>query len=143
MPTPLETLYLATGVVLFISLGGHRIALHAFGRSFITAPVGDVMTQASWEALSFGAIALTGNALELTLAFAAPLLLGLLLVEFGLAILTRIMPQLNAYFAGMPLRTATGIGLAMLFLAVSLPHMQPLFAESIRNGISLYEELAL
>jgi len=60
---------------------------------------------------------------QLALKFAAPTMLFLLTIDIAIALMARVMPQLNIFFISMPLKIGAGIFL----LTVSLKIFQGLF----------------
>ncbi len=129
--SPLGALHLAASVVLFIALGGHRLALAAFADGLIDAPVGAGADGASLAAFAMGAGRLVTEALELTVAFAAPALLAFLVLELVLGLWGRAAPSLRLWMEGMSLRAALGVAVALLSLGALLPRLGPTFAGSI------------
>lgn len=61
---------------------------------------------------------------DLALKFAAPAMVFLLTVDVSIAFMARVMPQLNVFFIGLPLK----IGLGIFLLIFSLKIFQTLFS---------------
>ncbi len=131
--SPLGDLHMMLGIALFLTLGGHRLALAAFAEGLRVAPVGSVDLAGRADALSLGAAQLTGSALAYALANAAPAAAAIVTVEVSLGLLARSAPQVPVFFAGMPLRAATGLAAALL--AISLVSAQ--LPEAFRAAIDL------
>lgn len=137
----LGTLHVSAGVVFFVSVGGHRLAIAAFGGSLVDAPVG---TGAALALSSFalGTARLVTAALELALALAAPAAVAFLLLEGALALAGRVAPTLRPWVLGMPLRAALGVAIASLGLSAALPRMSGPIAGSIEAATELVRRLA-
>lgn len=135
--SPLGDLLLMAGVVLFIAVGAHRLALAAFAESLRLAPIGAPALLQSAPSLAFGAIELTGSALALAAAIAAPAAVAIVLVEVALGLVGRSAPQLPVFFAGMPLRAATGLAALLLGLAVTLDQLPQAFEAAITSAKAL------
>lgn len=60
---------------------------------------------------------------DIALKFAAPTLIFLLTIDVSIAFMARVMPQLNVFFIGLPLK----IGLGIFLLVVSLKIFQGFF----------------
>lgn len=137
----LGTLHLAAGVVLFVAVGGHRLAIAALGQSFVDEPVGSGAA-ATLGPFALGAAELVTGALGLAMAFAAPAAIAFVLLELALAIAGRVGPELRPWVVGMPLRAALGVGLALLGLAAVLPRLPSHVAGSIDAALELVRRLA-
>src|SRR5262249_50828829 len=119
----LETLYLMTGVLLFVSLGGQRLGLRAFADSFVIAPPGQVTVGLGF-AWGIDCARLVADALAFAISVAVPALVAVMVVELGLGFLPQARSGPLALLAGSPIRT-TLILLAILagfpILAERLP----------------------
>src|SRR5690606_15966397 len=73
-------------------------------------------------------LGMLGSAFLLALMVVAPVVLGLLAVDAGIAYATRSMPQANVYFLALPLK----IAMALLLLAATLPYVPALLARLYR-----------
>jgi flagellar biosynthetic protein FliR len=116
---------LRTGaLLLFFSFGGHHLVIQALADSFRALPPGGM--RLSPDLLDEG-IRLTGHLLDLGLKLGAPALAALLLVEVGLGLVARTVPQMNIFIVGFPLKIALGF----LLVAVTLPGMMLLYRQEI------------
>lgn len=99
---------------VFLAAGGLHAVLRALLESFAVMPPG-------WPSLPPARALELAEALGWTvvtaLRLAAPLLGVLLLVTAALAVVGRVLPQLNVFFAGLPVKTAV----ALLALSSLLP----------------------
>ncbi len=60
---------------------------------------------------------------QLAVRFAAPAMIFLLLIDISLAFLARVMPQMNIFFVGLPLK----VGMGIFTIIISLKIFQGLF----------------
>lgn len=100
-------------ILLFLSANGHHVLLLALARSYETFPIGtipDIATMAG-QVVQAGSIMLT-----VSLRLSAPLLAAFLLMLVILAILARIVPEMNILFLSMPVRVGVGLMLTVIFL---------------------------
>jgi len=106
--------YTIAGTLIFLSIGGHRMLLVALGRTFDAAPPYAFTVGAAQidRVIQLGTSLFSG-----AFQIALPIMGTLMLVDAMLAFLSRILPQLNAFIFGMPLKVATGV----LVLWISLP----------------------
>lgn len=138
---PLGTLHLSAAVVLFVLLGGHRLALAAFADGLVELPPGGGAEASDPSAFALGAARLVGAALELTLAFAAPAVVAFLVLEAALGLWGRVAPSVRLWMEGMPLRAALGVAVALIGLSALLPRLGPVFARSIEAAAELVRSL--
>ena len=109
-------------VVLFLSANGHHLFLSIISRSYETFPVGRIPTMA---VLATGVIKAGSTMLIVGLKLAAPILAAFLLLMVVLAVLARIMPDMNILFISLPLR----VGMGLLLMAIFLPFIYSFVSE--------------
>jgi len=108
--------------VFFLAAGGHRLLLRLVARSWEVFPIGRwPETGAVAEAVLDAGLAMLTFALRL----AAPMVAAFLVLAVALAILARILPEMNLLIASLPLR----IGLGLFMAAAILPSIQTFSAE--------------
>ncbi len=99
-----------TALVLFVALGGLLIMTGALHRSYLAWPVTQAFPRSAADVhASFSGVA--GQVLTLGMSLALPLLVLLLLIELGMGLLNRTLPQLNVFSLSMPLKVL-GAGIA-------------------------------
>jgi flagellar biosynthetic protein FliR len=100
------------GGVLFFSLGAHREFIAGLANSFHTLPAGSALTVNSLPLIArqFGVM------FEMAVVYISPVLLGLLLIEIGLSILSRVLPQMNIIFVGVPVKIVCGLTLLSVIM---------------------------
>jgi flagellar biosynthetic protein FliR len=103
--TPLAILLEMIFILAFLSANGHHLLLKVIQKSYELFPAGKIPTMAT----------LAGNMLEATsvmlvagLRLAAPILAALLVLLVALAILSRIVPEMDIFFISFPLRIILG-----------------------------------
>lgn len=114
----LETIF----VVLFLSANGHHIFLTAIARSYETFPVGTVPTV---SVLATGVTKAGSTMLILGLKLAGPILAAFILLMVVLAVLARVMPEMNILFISLPLR----VGMGLLMMALFMPFIYSFMSE--------------
>jgi flagellar biosynthetic protein FliR len=140
--SPLGALALLLGVAIFVSLGGHRLALASFAEGLVRAPVGAAVGEAGLRAVALGAARLVADALAFAAALAAPAALAIVLVELALGLIARAAPQIPMYFAGMPLRAGVGLGAVLLSLSLAVERLPAAFRAAVGAASSLVGRLA-
>jgi flagellar biosynthetic protein FliR len=108
-------------VVIFFASGGHHFFIRVLFESFQYIPMGNFV----WDTRSFAAILILLSASSFVVAFqfAAPVLAAIFLCTVSLGLMNRVMPQLQVWMLGIPLKVFLGT----LVLIYSLPLMVQIF----------------
>jgi len=105
--------YYLMAVLLFLSLNLHHPFLEGLGRSFQVLPTGQASLNVAgieqWARFS-------GSVLLLALRLSLPVIGALLILDLALGFLARLVPQMNIFLMGFPLKIA--LGFAVLALGV-------------------------
>jgi flagellar biosynthesis protein FliR len=114
--TPLlGSLLSMAAAVVFFAVDGHVALLRVLALSIEKLP-----PSADFAALDFGAlIAQFGTCFVFGFVVVAPIVLCLLLVDFGVAFMSRTMPQMNVFVMSLSLKVIVGL----VLLAVIVPLM--------------------
>jgi flagellar biosynthetic protein FliR len=119
---PLGSLLEMIFIILFLSANGHHLLLMIVSRSYQTFPIGSTPT----ILVLVGGIIQAGSAMFVAgLRLAAPMLAAFMLLMVVLAVLARIVPEMNILFISLPLR----VGLGLLMVATFLPFISGFVAE--------------
>jgi flagellar biosynthetic protein FliR len=89
-----------------LNLNLHHAFLLYWGRSFELVPAGGI-DAAGFSIEAFGGMLTT--LFVVALQIAAPLLAILFMLDFGLGIIARVVPQINVFLVGIPLKIAGGL----------------------------------
>lgn len=101
-------------IMLFLAANGHHLFLLIVSRSYETFPVGTVPTV---PIMAAGVIEAGSAMLLASLRLAGPVLAAFLVLLVVLAVLARIVPEMDILFISFPMR----IGLGLLMVAVFMP----------------------
>ena len=100
--------------LIFLALNGHHIMIEALVDSYTVLPIGQVVYgQSVIEVV----IKSTAYVFVLALKIAAPVLMTLFLIDVALGTVAKMMPTMNVFFVGFPIK----IGAGLIVLAMSLP----------------------
>jgi len=110
---PLGVLFDMSFTILFLIAGGHHLLLIMLGRSYDVMPVAG---SPDLSALTEGVIAAGSVMLLFALKLAAPVLAAFLVLAIVLAILARILPEMNLLMTSMPFRAGLGLFMAAAIL---------------------------
>jgi flagellar biosynthetic protein FliR len=114
--------------VLVLATGLHGVALTAMVESYTVLPVGGFPAGAAAESVAAAGAASLGLALQL----AAPFVVGAVLLNMALGLLSRLAPQVQTFFVAVPGQILAGLGLLMLLATPLLA----LFAATLAAGFA-------
>lgn len=110
---PLGSLLEMMFILLFLSANGHHLFLLILSRSYEAFPAGTIP---SVTIMLDGIIRAGSTMLIAGLKLAAPMLAAFLLMLVVLAILARMVPEMNILFISLPVRVALGLFMVVIFL---------------------------
>ncbi len=110
---PLSSLIEMLFILLFLSANGHHMLLLILSKSYAAFPAG---TAPTIGVLTDGIIQTGSTMLLASLRLAAPILAALLALLVTLALLARLVPEMNVLFISFPVRIGLGILMASAFL---------------------------
>jgi flagellar biosynthetic protein FliR len=113
------------GILLVFESGLHHLAIGAIARSYDLIPPAGAIPTGDMAQL---ALRLVAGAFALGLQLAAPFLLFGFLIYVALGVLSRLMPQLQAFFLAMPISILVGFVLLALLLGTMMSHFLDFFA---------------
>lgn len=111
---PLGSLLEMIFILLFLSANGHHLFLMIISRSYESFPAGSMPTI---PILAQGVISAGSTMLLHGLKLAAPTLAAFIMLMVILAILARMVPEMNILFISLPLR----VGMGLLMVAIFIP----------------------
>lgn len=110
---PLGSLLEMIFIILFLSANGHHMFLLIISKSYEAFPAGTIPTIGTLT----GGVVNAGSAMFIAgLRLAAPMLAAFLVLMVALALLARLVPEMNILFISMPMRVALGLFMAATFL---------------------------
>jgi len=120
--SPLSSLLETIFILLFLSANGHHLFLLILSKSYEAFPPGAIP---SIDRLAGGVIDTSSAMFLACLRLAAPMLAAFLILMVTLALLARLVPEMNILFLSMPVQT----GFGMLVAAIFLPFMAEFVGE--------------
>jgi flagellar biosynthetic protein FliR len=124
----MSQLYSMVGILVFIAIDGEAWVIRGLARTYELVPM---LAQPSLSKLTAGAtnafVAIFGSALEV----AAPVLLALILTDVAFGVVSRVVPQLNIFAVGFPIKIIVGL----LIVAAALPFMGNWFYGQLQNSV--------
>jgi len=124
-----EFYYLLT-LLLFLCIDGHHWIFRALAQSFQVLTPGEFRIH---DGLYRYLLHLAGNIFVIALELSAPVVAILVLIQFAMGVVARMVPQVNILVSSFPL--TIGLGLVFLGLSVELawPFLKTLLNESSRG----------
>jgi flagellar biosynthetic protein FliR len=110
----LGSFYSLVATLAFLSIRGLDWLLAAFTKSFDVVALGG---KADVQRLTDNLFGVFGQIFAIAFQIAAPVLVTLLLVDVVLGIVARVVPQMNVFFVGIPLK----IGVGLVAVIITLP----------------------
>jgi flagellar biosynthetic protein FliR len=110
---PLDTLYMIIATLIFFGVNAHHTIILALQKSFVTLPVGTAgVSSGGADTIIDLASGMLVNALRIGLPVAGTLLLA----DLAMGLLSRMVPQMNVFFVGLPAKIMVGFALVLLTL---------------------------
>lgn len=100
--------------LIFLSIDGHHLIIKSYVDSYTILPLGAISLDPNLAAVIAKA---TAYVFVLALKIAAPVMVTLFLIDVALGTVSKMMPTMNVFFVGFPIK----IGAGLLVMALSLP----------------------
>lgn len=123
VPT-LSQFLLIVGLLVFLGLGGHLILITMLVDSFTTIPIGSGLL--STQAIS-GFIAWSSQMFVGAVVLVLPIMLGLLMINVCLGVISRASPSLNVFAVGFPALIPLGFGMLLITMMTTHSKMEGLW----------------
>ncbi len=127
--------------LLFLNLNIHHALIVAVDRSFNAIPLGHFIGQGHLTGglMAERFIQLTGEMFIMGMMIGAPLMGILISLEIALSFVAKVMPQMNIFVVGLPLK----VGAGLFTIMVSLPYLSSLlgdqYATLVKVLLGLYK----
>jgi flagellar biosynthetic protein FliR len=110
----LTNIYGFAGLAVFLAIGGDAWMMRGIDATFRAIPIG---RGPNLDALVGGAVQMFESVLLGAVEVAAPMLLALVVTDVGFGMVAKVMPTLNVFAVGFPVKVAV----ALLVVMASLP----------------------
>ncbi len=111
-------------VIIFFAIDAHHILIQGMVVSFKEIPVGAVVLNKSFLQYMGG---MTGRVFSAGLKIGAPLIVTLFIVELALGLLARMVPQVNIFVEGMPMKILITMVVLTFSLGITVTSIANLF----------------
>jgi flagellar biosynthetic protein FliR len=124
----MSQLHALIGAVTFIAIGGDAWLLRGLARTFDLVP----LTRApQLRSLVGGAEQAFSSILVSAVEVAGPVLLALLITDVAFGMVSRVVPQLNVFAVGFPLK----VGVAILVVAAAIPFLGGWMSDQLASSV--------
>jgi flagellar biosynthetic protein FliR len=128
------------GIVMFLITGGHRLFLGVLIKSYVIVPPQSFPAIGGrLDAIAFGIVRLSADAITLGVLLAFPVVAAILLANITLALINKAAPQINVFFLGMPLKAVLGVAVLMFGLRIVVEHFLEEAALGVEHALRLLE----
>jgi len=111
-------------ITLFLGMNGHHVLLSSLASSYrVMAPSISGLAASGMNEF----ICATANVFSVAVRISIPVLSAIVMVEVGLALLAKTVPQMNIFVVGFPLKIAVGLTV----LGFSIPYFAYILAKTI------------
>jgi flagellar biosynthetic protein FliR len=124
----ISQLYSMVGILVFIAIDGEAWVIRGLGRTYELVPM---LSTPSISKLTQAATSAFEGILSSALEVAGPVLLALILTDVAFGVVSRVVPQLNIFAVGFPMKIIVGL----LVVAAALPFMSGWFVDQLQRSV--------
>jgi flagellar biosynthetic protein FliR len=124
----LAELYGLVGVMLFIAIGGDAWTLRGIAATFRLVPL---TRGPRISSLVGGAVQMFGTIFTSAVEIVAPVMLALLVTDVAFGMVSRVVPQLNVFAVGFPMK----VGVSLLVVSATLPFIGGWMTDNIETSV--------
>jgi flagellar biosynthetic protein FliR len=133
-----SNIYFILSMLLLFSVNGHHVIIKALFDSFSTLPLGTSVFDAS---LTDGLMKLFTTVFMTGFKIAAPIVAAILVTDIALGVISRMVPQLNIFVIGMPLKIFMGILIILITIPIFMTIMDFIFKTMDTSMLNFIKEL--
>lgn len=118
--------YTMVATLCFLAINGHHLMLAGFTKSFQLVTIGEFPNM---QRIATNMWEVVGSLFAMGFQLAAPIVVTLLVSDVVLGVVSRVVPQMNVFFVGIPVKIALGLSAIM----ISLPTFVGFFETRIND----------
>ncbi len=119
-----SNVYFILSMLVYLAVNGHHSLIKALFDSYTVVPLGTAVFNA---AIADNLMAVFGTIFAVGFKIAAPVIAAILITDVALGTVSRMVPQLNVFVIGMPLKILVGIVILMVTIPMFLYLLEGLF----------------
>jgi flagellar biosynthetic protein FliR len=124
----ISQLYSMVGILVFIAIDGEAWVIRGLGRTYELVPM---LSSPSISKMVSAATSAFAGIFTAALEVAGPVLLALILTDVAFGVVSRVVPQLNIFAVGFPMKIIVGL----LVVAAALPFMSGWFVDQLQRSV--------
>lgn len=124
-----DQIFVMTAMVVFLMIDGHHFVIAALQRTFEFIPLNGNLPFGGLESV----MTATSTFIAAGIHLALPVMAALILTDLTLGLLTRVAPQVQVYFLGLPVKVAVSLLAMSLVFASLLPYLTSMFKSMTEN----------
>lgn len=124
-----DQIFVMTAMLVFLMIDGHHLVLAALQRTFELVPLNGQLPFGGLETT----MAATSTFVATGVHLALPVMTALILTDVTLGLLSRVAPQVQVYFLGLPVKVVVALLAMSLTFTSLLPYLHSLFKAMTEN----------
>jgi len=134
----LEQLMNLLAIMIFFAIDAHHVLIKGILLSFKELPVGTLSMN---KTLLNQIIELTGKIFSIGIKIGAPIVVTLFVIEIALGLLSRLIPQINVFIEGMPIKILITMMVLGFSLSAIVPNIAALFGGMDREFLRIIRNM--
>jgi flagellar biosynthesis protein FliR len=127
--TIISQLYTLIGIMIFIAIGGDEWVIAGFARTF---DIVGITQSPSIPTLVAGANQAFVGIFAAAVQIAGPIMLAMVLTDAAFGVVSRVVPQLNVFGVGFPIKLIIGV----LLIGVTLPYLAGWISGELQSSVA-------
>lgn len=133
-----SNVYFIISMLLFLSINGHHMLIRTLYDSFGSLPIGSAVFN---NGLLDGMLDLFGTVFATGIKIAGPILATILITDIALGTISKMVPQINIFVIGMPLKIGIGIIILIITMPMFIMVMETIFRLMNTSVLDYIKEL--
>ncbi|HMU95012.1 MAG TPA: flagellar biosynthetic protein FliR [Anaerolineales bacterium] len=130
-----DQIFVMTATMIFLVINGHHLVLIAIQKTFEAVPLNGSLPFDGMETL----LKTTSVFIAAGIHMAMPIIAALVLTDLTLGLLSRVAPQVQVYFLGLPVKVVVAMIAMSLTFSVIFPYVSSLF-KNMAESMLLFVE---
>lgn len=125
-------------ILIFLSIGGHRLIIEAVAQSFVAVPLGTFIIP---QTANFYLVKIFSEIFVIALKIVAPVFVTLLITHVVMGIIARLVPQINILIVGFPIQIAAGLTIIIFSMTYFYSVFEIIMYDFFRSILTLFKML--
>jgi flagellar biosynthetic protein FliR len=131
-----DQIFIMTAAVIFLVIDGHHLVLIAIQKTFDVIPLNGSLPFNGMDTI----VTMTSTFIAAGIHMALPVMTAVILTDLTLGLLSRIAPQVQVYFLGLPVKVVVALLALSMTFAVIFPSLSSLFRTMTENMLLFIAE---